>query len=184
MALAEDINQFLDKTDHDVGKHLCSLDVEPGTMEYELLQRRIINGSFAELGQFPYQAGLLIVVYNSSFQYNLKQCGGSLVTSTRVLTAAHCWYDTEYRGEILTVVLGSLNMNFGGIRIQSRHVVTHPYWNPHTIQHDIAVIYLPSAVPFSSTVAPIALPSGSELNEDFTGSMAISSGYGVILDGM
>jgi secreted trypsin-like serine protease len=43
---------------------------------------RIIGGSAAERGQFPWQVGLIIE--SSAF------CGGSLISERWVLTAAHC----------------------------------------------------------------------------------------------
>jgi secreted trypsin-like serine protease len=43
---------------------------------------RITGGSFAARGQFPWQVALIIDV--SFF------CGGSLISSLWVLTAAHC----------------------------------------------------------------------------------------------
>jgi len=43
---------------------------------------KIVGGDFAFEGQFPYQVSLFL---DSSFF-----CGGSLISSTTVLTAAHC----------------------------------------------------------------------------------------------
>lgn len=34
------------------------------------------------------------------------------------------------------------------------------------------------------SISPIALPSGSQLNEDFAGSIAVASGFGLTSDGM
>lgn len=44
---------------------------------------RIIGGQLASNGQFPYQVGLSL---------NGAWCGGSLISSTVILTAAHCVY--------------------------------------------------------------------------------------------
>jgi len=43
---------------------------------------RIVGGSVAARNQFPYQVALII--NNSGF------CGGSIISNTWVLTAAHC----------------------------------------------------------------------------------------------
>jgi secreted trypsin-like serine protease len=54
---------------------------------------RIVGGSQASIGQFPWQAA---VVFTGSGDAHERQfCGGVLVTSRIVLTAAHCVFDTD-----------------------------------------------------------------------------------------
>lgn len=48
---------------------------------------RIIGGQESTPHQFPYQVGLRLFIANSN---NVGLCGGSLVSTTRVITAAHC----------------------------------------------------------------------------------------------
>ncbi|CAH0686220.1 unnamed protein product [Spodoptera exigua] len=140
---------------------------------------RIIGGDPSPLGAFPYQAGLLASYAGISGN---GICGGSLVSANRVLTAAHCWFDGEYQAFMFTVVLGSTTLFAGGTRVATSAVAVHPNWNPSNARNDVAVIYLPNNVAFSNVIAPIALPSGSQLNEDFAGETAIASGFGKIGD--
>ncbi|XP_075976587.1 chymotrypsin-like serine proteinase [Anticarsia gemmatalis] len=51
------------------------------------IETRIIGGSNAARGQFPFQAGLIV-----EFSAHQAICGGVLVNARRVLTAAHCWF--------------------------------------------------------------------------------------------
>ncbi|KAJ8719666.1 hypothetical protein PYW08_011841 [Mythimna loreyi] len=140
---------------------------------------RIVGGSASSLGQFPYQAGLLI-----NFILNRQgACGGSLLNARRVLTAAHCWFDGITQARSLTVVLGSIRLFSGGTRLDSSTVVMHPNWDVSRIRNDVAVISLPSSVSFTNTIAPIALPSGNELNNQFAGATAVASGFGRTRDG-
>lgn len=46
----------------------------------------IIGGSESEPGQFPYMAGLLINTLNGGEFF----CGGSILSTKFILTAAHC----------------------------------------------------------------------------------------------
>uniref|UniRef100_A0A2A4K197 Peptidase S1 domain-containing protein n=1 Tax=Heliothis virescens TaxID=7102 RepID=A0A2A4K197_HELVI len=138
---------------------------------------RIIGGSSASLGQFPYQAGLIV-----NFPGQLSACGGSLLNQRRVLTAAHCWFDGKNQATSLTVVLGSITLFTGGTRLLSNNVVMHGSWTPILIRNDIAIIKLPSKVGTSGTIAPIALPSGNELNNQFPGFTATASGFGITRD--
>nr|AAF71517.1 AiC6 chymotrypsinogen [Agrotis ipsilon] len=140
---------------------------------------RIVGGSASSLGQFPYQAGLLLeLILNRQ-----GACGGSLLNARRVVTAAHCWFDGISQARGVTVVLGSIRLFSGGVRLHTTDVDVHSDWNPSLVRNDIAIIHLPSNVVFSNTIAPIALPSGNEINNQFAGSTAVASGFGLTVDG-
>lgn len=55
--------------------------------EYQILVPRIVNGQPAAENQFPHQA----LVYISKHR-GTSQCGGTLLSSSWVLCAAHCIY--------------------------------------------------------------------------------------------
>uniref|UniRef100_A0A2A4K0B4 Peptidase S1 domain-containing protein n=1 Tax=Heliothis virescens TaxID=7102 RepID=A0A2A4K0B4_HELVI len=148
--------------------------------EEQMSLERIVGGNPSNAGQFPYQAGLLASYAGIS---GTGICGGSLVSANRVITAAHCWFDGINQAWLFTVVLGSTTLFSGGTRIETSAVALHPNWQPLLVRNDVAVIYLPSAVQFSNTISPIALPSGSQLNQDFVGVTAVASGFGLTSDG-
>lgn len=50
---------------------------------------RIVGGFYANPGQFPYQVALL--------RARQISCGGSLIASNWVLTAAHCVHNSDNR---------------------------------------------------------------------------------------
>ncbi|KAI8432262.1 hypothetical protein MSG28_004701, partial [Choristoneura fumiferana] len=137
-------------------------------------ESRIVGGVPAALGQYPYQAGLLIDLVGF---VNQAVCAAVLVSDQRLLTAAHCWFDGQHQAWRFTVVLGSVQMFFGGTRQQTSVVVPHNNWLA-LIRNDIAVIYLASPVAISSTIVPIALPSESQLNKDFIGITSFGSAFG------
>nr|QBM20309.1 serine protease 1 [Hyphantria cunea] len=139
---------------------------------------RIAGGSASSLGQFPYQAGLVVDLPGGQ-----SVCGGAIINQNRVLTAAHCWFDGRNRATRLTVVAGSIRLFSGGQRIVTSSVAMHGSWNPNLIRDDIAMINLPSRLTFSNIVAAIALPSGAQLNENFAGNVGVASGFGRTGDG-
>nr|AFM77763.1 putative chymotrypsin 4 [Ostrinia nubilalis] len=149
--------------------------------ETYLAQQRIVGGLPANLGQYPYQAGLLIDIIGLEGRNGV--CGGSLISANRVITAAHCWFDGQNQAWRLTVVLGSVTLFTGGNRQLTSEIVVHPSWFPLLVRNDVAVIYLPNNVAFSNTISPVALPSGAEIEENFAGSAAIASGFGLTVDG-
>ncbi len=60
------------------------------------VQPKIVGGSTASISQYPWQAALVISPSKLSGDAHDRQfCGGSLLTSRIVITAAHCIYDTD-----------------------------------------------------------------------------------------
>lgn len=135
----------------------------------------IVGGTIAAVNAHPHLAGIVIDVVGIA---GPSACGGSLITSSRVLTAAHCWNDGRFQAWRFTVVLGSPYLFFGGTRIVASAIAIHPNYNAYTLANDIAMLYLPAAVQFSDVVRPAALPSGSLLSMDFTGFWTMAAGYG------
>ncbi|CAH1636845.1 unnamed protein product [Spodoptera littoralis] len=135
---------------------------------------RIIGGSFAALGQLPYQAGLVI-----HLPIGNGVASAALISNNRVLTAAHNLNDGVSNVPSVTVVLGTTTLLGDGVRFTTSDFVLHENFNLFQFISDIAIINLPSSVEFSSVLAPIALPSGSQLEEDFAGDVGIASGFGI-----
>lgn len=93
------------------------------------------------------QGGLLISLIGISGN---SVCGSSLVSGNRLVTAAHCWTDGRMQAWQFLVILGSNNLFSGGTRIATTDVVMHPWYTPHNLNNDIAIIRLPVSVWFTS----------------------------------
>ncbi|XP_061379339.1 collagenase-like [Danaus plexippus] len=135
---------------------------------------RIVGGNFAILGQLPYQAGLLIRLQDD----RQSVCGASLISNSRLVTAAHCWTSFGVDAREVLVVLGSITLYSGGTRILTNNVRAHERYNPFTAENDIAIIYI-NPVSYSNNIRNIEIASG---NDQYVGSWATAAGFGRYTD--
>uniref|UniRef100_A0A7N8WRU4 Serine protease 56 n=1 Tax=Mastacembelus armatus TaxID=205130 RepID=A0A7N8WRU4_9TELE len=121
---------------------------------------RIVGGSPAPLGSWPW-------LVNLQLDGGLM-CGGVLVESSWVVTAAHCF--AGYVSLFPASVEGSL------IVVKVNRIIPHP----KTFNNDIALVELTSPVVLSEHVTPVCLPSGMEPP---TGSPCLVAGWGSLYEG-
>lgn len=133
---------------------------------------KIVGGSAATLGELPWQAALVLRTNTLPF------CGGSLISSKTVLTAAHC---NVHSVSSFLVVLGALDLTApatGQKSFTPTSFVSHPSYNSSNNDNDFAIITLASDVVFSATIAPICLPlAAGTVHEDKSG---LISGWGTL----
>ena len=117
---------------------------------------KIINGQPVNVSTVPWQ--IAMVYANTADDYNAQFCGGSIISANWVVTAAHCVEgSTASEIEILTGVttLGEA----GSTRIGLQQIISHPDYDDWTLEHDIALLEVSSAIPLNGTTrASIALP--------------------------
>ncbi|MBV7334337.1 serine protease [Chloroflexi bacterium TSY] len=115
----------------------------------------IIGGSDAEPGEWPWQVALVYGYYGNAFEGQF--CGGSLIASDWVLTAAHT-VSGPSPSEI-DAVIGRTDLRAdAGERIAVAEIMVHSKYSPGSsydpdLNHDVALLRL--AEP--STQTPIAL---------------------------
>ncbi|KAK4871859.1 hypothetical protein RN001_015983 [Aquatica leii] len=132
-------------------------------------QERIVGGHNADLGEWPWIAGL----FNGGRQF----CGGSLIDNIHILSAAHCVaHMSSWDVARLTVRLGDHNIKTDSevkhIEKKVKRVVRHRGFDSRTLYNDVAILTLDSPVVFSHQVRPICLPrSTGETHEGKTGTV-------------
>ncbi|XP_017876160.1 serine protease snake-like [Ceratina calcarata] len=125
----------------------------------EDLTLHIFGGVEARSGEFPYMVAL---GYQNDVGIKYS-CGGSLISSQHVLTAAHCVNNVN---EIvpIEVRLGdeSLNSTAESVqRISISDIISHPKYKRSAQYNDIAILKLKTKVQLSNTVKPICLQTRS-----------------------
>nr|XP_036231789.1 serine protease SP24D-like [Bactrocera oleae] len=127
---------------------------------------RIVSGSNAARGQFPYQVSVRVG--------GEHVCGGALISQSFVVTAAHCV--ASISPTFLTVQAGTINLTEAGTISQVAKIIPHPDYN---YDNDIALLQLSEPFNYSSVIRPIRLAT----NETPAGEEVTITGWGRITDG-
>ncbi|XP_042883840.1 cathepsin G-like [Penaeus japonicus] len=116
---------------------------------------RIHGGNFAQVNEFPH---MVAVVDRND---NRKAfCGGTLISESFVITAAHCIEDLRYLTSQIFVRVGAINLKEEDSQlIEVQRIIRHPLYDPPYSYHDIALLELRTEVQFSRSVLPACLPT-------------------------
>ncbi|EDW79818.2 uncharacterized protein Dwil_GK17817 [Drosophila willistoni] len=136
---------------------------------------RIVGGKGSSFGAFPWQ----VLVRESTWLglFTKNKCGGVLITSRYVITAAHC--QPGFLAS-LVAVMGEFDIS-GDLESKRpvtknvKRVIVHRQYDPATFENDLALLEMDSPVQFDTHIVPICMPNDVA---DFTGRMATVTGWG------
>jgi trypsin len=135
------------------------------------VQAEIIGGSKALTRDFPFMAFVLA---------GNNLCGGTLIDSDSVLTAAHCV--TDANGNVrapsaFTLYIGKSNVKKAkkSNRYGVSSVFRHPDYDAETFDNDVAVLKLNRAV---TSVSPISIVGSGSDQYQGAGQSVVVSGWG------
>ncbi|XP_028161612.1 phenoloxidase-activating enzyme-like [Ostrinia furnacalis] len=134
---------------------------------------KITGGTATTVDQYPW---LTLIEYLGKDNRIKLLCGGALISSRYVLTAAHCLagavlnhgtpknvrlgeYDSSHDGpDCVPVEGGGEDCSEGVVILPIEKTIPHVEYNPVTRRHDIGLIRTQQAAPYTDFIRPICLP--------------------------
>merc|ERR1719422_1137730 len=132
-------------------------------------KNRIVGGVVTEANEYPWQVGLVNTQGKTPF------CGGTLISSQHVLTAAHC---TAGKQTIdIEILLGEHDIKDNSFtRVAISKITDDKKYNKDNLQYDFSILTLTKPVTFTDKIRPACLPS--DVTKTYTNEMATVSGWG------
>ncbi|XP_026721050.1 transmembrane protease serine 9 isoform X2 [Athene cunicularia] len=113
---------------------------------------RIVGGSEASRGEFPWQVSLR--------ENNEHFCGAAILTEKWLVSAAHCF--TEFQDPAMwAAYTGTTSLRgseSGAVKMGIARIIPHPSYNTDTADYDVAVLELARPVTFTKYIQPVCLP--------------------------
>ncbi|XP_042207156.1 cell wall protein AWA1-like isoform X2 [Homarus americanus] len=142
-------SELLERLNSSSYKDICGVPVYP--------TRRIVGGSEATFGEWPWQVSLR--------QWRqvtfLHKCGAALLNENWAITAAHCVENVQ--PEQLLLRLGEFDLEradepypFAERKVQI--IATHPKFDARTFEYDLALLRFYEPVTFQPNIIPVCVP--------------------------
>jgi secreted trypsin-like serine protease len=141
-------------------------------VQLTLFEPRIVGGQPALAADNPFQVALLMKAQPDNFR--AQYCGGTLITPTVVVTAAHC-SDFVDRSQV-QVLTRTRRLDGSGTRHDVASIAVLKAWDPVTFDNDVAIWRL-TAPATGVTLATLASAAGAP------GVKLLATGWGALTQG-
>ncbi|KAM6294770.1 transmembrane protease serine 9 [Aegotheles albertisi] len=156
----------------EVSPHRPGLPSECGSRPAMQTASRIVGGTEASRGEFPWQVSLR--------ENNEHFCGAAILTEKWLVSAAHCF--TEFQDPAMwAAYTGTTSLrasDSGTVRMDIARIIPHPSYNADTADYDVAVLELKRPVTFTKYIQPVCLPDAG--HHFPTSKKCLISGWGYL----
>ncbi|NWW71675.1 TMPS9 protease, partial [Climacteris rufus] len=135
---------------------------------------KIVGGTDASRGEIPWQVSLK--------EDSRHFCGATIIGDRWLLSAAHCFNETN--PEEITAFMGTTSLNGTDenvVKVNVTRVITHPLFNPMILDFDVAVLELARPLVFNKYIQPVCLPLA--VQKFPVGKKCLISGWGDLQEG-
>jgi secreted trypsin-like serine protease len=155
---------------------------ENAAREFVAKQRKllpkIIGGVDAKPGEFPHQVSIMFKNSGGTPGIERHFCGGSIISSQWVLTAAHCVATMVGMQHLLSVGAGSIDLNKLE-EFEMDEVWIYPKFNADSMDYDFALIKVRTS--FAEREIPVVTPADNRFIN--VGDTATITGWGTDASG-
>lgn len=153
----------------------------------EFAKFRVVGGEEALPGRWPWMAAIFL----HGSRRTEFWCGGSLITATHILTAAHCTRDSRQRpfsARQFTVRLGDIDLKrddepSAPVTFKVTEIRAHKQFSRVGFYNDIAILKLDRPARKSKYIIPLCLPPPEIKTEQFAGKRSTVVGWGTTFYG-
>uniref|UniRef100_A0A8D2NDR8 Acrosin n=1 Tax=Zonotrichia albicollis TaxID=44394 RepID=A0A8D2NDR8_ZONAL len=135
----------------------CDCGVRPLTSDEERGRTRVVGGKNAEVGAWPW----LVSIQDPSVSGTGHLCGGSLISTRWVLTAAHCFAENI---SAMRLLIGVTQLTEPGPEAQVRlikRLLIHNEYDPADQSNDIALLEMSEPVQCNSHIQLVCVPKAT-----------------------
>ncbi|CAF0786021.1 unnamed protein product [Rotaria sordida] len=162
--------------------YTCSSNASCGCSINSAILTKIIGGETAASQTWGWAASLRYTSSDSHF------CGGSIISDSHILTAAHCTQRLNFPSSV-RVYVGSIDLFSGGQVREVSKIYNHPNYSPSNYRNDIAILKLSSPLNLDQAgIDLVCLPNVSTsvlANEEYPSANLnlVAIGWGVQSEG-
>lgn len=140
------------------------------------LNPKIVNGDFGSISEFPFLVAIINLYAPDAYQGQF--CGGSRVSQTKIITAAHCVVNNGFVTDPwdLGALYGTSDLlAYDGTLVQVTQVAVHPFYKASAFENDVAVLTVDAP---NSPVPVIETITSSAENTTSAGRVSKVAGWG------
>ncbi|XP_073510799.1 acrosin [Phyllobates terribilis] len=119
---------------------------------------RIVGGRDAQPGSWPWLVSIQQPIDEETF---IHLCGGSILNTHWVVTAAHCFKNQDDNVYSLRLVFGGNQLSLFGPEVEIRGIsqkIMHKNYDPETEKNDIVLLSVDRPISYNRYIQPACLP--------------------------